>query len=97
MSMMSISYDRPVIGRCCLLSGYCTVHCEIHRTRRSTLCKRRSWQWKQRVKVKATFLFCRLHFVLQHGGNTRKTKKKKRLQLCSTQLQSPEKLFEPLG
>ena len=28
MLMIYISYDRPVIGHCCLLSGYCTVLCE---------------------------------------------------------------------
>ena len=28
MLMIYISYDRPVIGHCCLLSGYCRVLCE---------------------------------------------------------------------
>ena len=28
MLMIYISYDRPVIGHCCLLSGYCIVLCE---------------------------------------------------------------------
>ena len=28
MLMIYISYDRPVIGHCCLLSGYCAVLCE---------------------------------------------------------------------
>ena len=28
MLMICISYDRPVIGHCCLLSGYCKVLCE---------------------------------------------------------------------
>ena len=28
MLMIYISYDRPVIGNCCLLSGYCKVLCE---------------------------------------------------------------------
>jgi hypothetical protein len=49
-------------------------------------------------KVKAAFLFCRLHFVLQHDGNTRQTKKKKkRLQLCSTQLQVPKSSLSRLA
>jgi len=38
-----------------------------------------------------------LHFVLQHDGNTRQTKKKKRLQLCSTQLQVPKSSLSRLA
>ena len=49
------------------------------------------------IKVSHVSLIPQIHFVLQHGGNTRQTKNKKRLQLCSTQLQVPKSSLSRLA